>query len=396
MNTLRLLVTITRYFPAIGGAEIHTRELLRSLGAAIEPVVAAHWSTNRTDWLLGTTLWAPLHERCYRDEGRAVHLIAPTLGERLRSTPLVLAYYAVQSLAAPRLGHVLAKHLLAQGDRVDLVHNVRVGREPLSLASLEVARARQVPFILTPNHHPRWMGWWYRVYGELYRQADALIALTEYERRVLIGLGVRPERVHVTGIGPVLSATADPERVRSKYGLNSRFVLFLGQKYPYKGVGALLEAAPRIWGRHPDVEVVCVGPRTRYSQVLFARYQDRRIRELGAVDLQDKTDLLRAAELVCVPSTQESFGGVLVEGWASGKPVIGGPAPAVADVIDDGRDGFYLSSQSPTLIADRVLWLLDNPSAAAALGQAGARKVEERFTWRRLAAKTEAVYRSLL
>lgn len=396
MHTLRLFVTITRYFPAIGGAEIHTRELLRNLKPSVRSSVAANWSTNRTDWLLGTTLRAPLRETCYEDEGRPVHLIRPTLAERVLSLPLVLGYYPLQSLAATRLGHVMLNHLLRVADSpIDLVHNIRVGREPLSLASLELARIKHVPFVFTPNHHPRWMGWRYRVYSDLYRRADALIALTEYERGVLIGLGVRPERVHVTGIGPVLAADADPQRVRCKYGLNKPFVLFLGQKYPYKGAAAVLAAGPAIWARHPDVELVFVGPRTRHSAGLFAYLADARVRELPAVDLQDKTDLLRACELVCVPSTQESFGGVLVEGWASGKPVIGGPAPAVAEVIDDGKDGFYLSSQSPVLIAERVMWLLDNPSAASEFGQAGARKVQERFTWDLLATKTEAIYRSV-
>jgi glycosyltransferase involved in cell wall biosynthesis len=119
------------------------------------------------------------------------------------------------------------------------------------------------------------------------------------------------------------------------------------------------------------------------------------VRELGGVDLQDKTDLLRASELVCLPSTQEAFGGVLVEGWASGKPVVGGPAAAIAEVIEDGRDGLYIKSQSAPLLAERVNWILDNPAKAAQFAEAGAQKVREHFTWDRLAAKTESIYRSL-
>jgi glycosyltransferase involved in cell wall biosynthesis len=392
---LRLLVTITRYWPAVGGAEIHTRELLRSFSAEIEPVVAAHWGSNRTDWLLGTTLMAPLQPRTYCDDTRPVHLVAPTLAERLTSLPLVLGYYPFQTLAAARLGHVLRRHLAAAAGAVDIVHNVRAGREPLSLGSFELARAQGAPFVLTPNHHPRWRGWRYRVYCDLYRRADAVIALTQHERNVLIGLGVAPARIHVTGIGPVLAPDADPDRARRKYGLDGRFVLFLGQKYPYKGAHALLAAAAGVWRAHPDVTFLFVGPRTRQSIRVFQGIDDRRVREVGLVDLQDKTDLLSACEVVCVPSAQESFGGVLVEGWSFGKPVVAGPAPAAAEVIDDGHDGFYLPRQSAPLIAQRLTQLLGDPGLAATMGQRGARKVAEHFTWDRLAAKTEAIYRQL-
>jgi glycosyltransferase involved in cell wall biosynthesis len=392
---VRLLVTITRYFPAIGGAEIHTRELLRNLTPDVAPTVVAHWSTNRTDWLLGTTLRAPLRDTSYLDEGRPVHLIAPSLEERLRTAPLALGYYAFQSTAAPRLAANLVTHLRSVAADADLVHNVRAGREPLSVASWQFARERSVPFVLTPNHHPRWTGWRYQVYLDLYRKADALIAFTEHERRVLGDLGVAPERVHVTGIGPILAPTHDSERARHKFGLTRPFIMFLGQKYPYKGIATLLQSGPMIWPKHPDVDLVFVGPRTADSRRLFGAATDPRIHEFGEVDLQDKTDLLSACEIVCLPSAQESFGGVLVEGWALGKPVVGGPAAAIKDVIADGQDGYFVADASPGVLAERLSWLLDRPATAAEFGAAGARKVQSRFTWDRLAARTESIYQSL-
>jgi glycosyltransferase involved in cell wall biosynthesis len=330
------------------------------------------------------------------DEGRPVHLIQPSISERLRNLPFILGYYPFQTRAAARLGSVLARHLWRSVGRVELVHNVRSGREPLSVASLQLARSQGVPFVFTPNHHPRWVGWRYRVYLDLYRRADALIALTQHEKAALVRLGASADRVHVTGIGPVLAPEADGQRARQKYNLSGRYVLFLGQKYPYKGVQALLEAAPRVWQHHPDVIFLFVGPRTRHSGALFRHVHDPRLRELGTVDLQDKTDLLAACEVVCVPSSQESFGGVLVEGWASGKPVVAGPAPASAEVIADGVDGFFVPEQAPGAIAERLSWLLGDPDRAAAMGRRGQHKVAERFTWERLAASTQAIYASLV
>src|SRR5262245_9606480 len=100
---IRLLLTITRCWPAVGGAEIHTRELVRALGAQVDPVVVAHWDTNRTDWLLGTTVRAPRHARQYEDEGRPVRLIAPRPGDRLFGLPAVAGFYPFQRWAVRNL-----------------------------------------------------------------------------------------------------------------------------------------------------------------------------------------------------------------------------------------------------------------------------------------------------
>jgi glycosyltransferase involved in cell wall biosynthesis len=96
-----------------------------------------------------------------------------------------------------------------------------------------------------------------------------------------------------------------------------------------------------------------------------------------------------------VPSAQESFGGVYTEAWSMGKPVIGCPIPAVAEVIADGKDGL-LSLQEPGALADAMLELLLQPGRAVALGEAGRRKVEARFTWAALGRRTEALYQQLM
>jgi glycosyltransferase involved in cell wall biosynthesis len=310
--------------------------------------------------------------------------------------PAALGFYPFQPWAVHDLASRIIPSLRGLEPEPSLIHNVRVGREPLTAASLAYARERDVPFVMTPNHHPRWRGWLYRVYCEIYRQADALIAFTEHERRILIGLGARPERVHVTGIGPVLAPTAEPERAREAFGLPERFVLFLGQKYPYKGLDALLQAAPLVWRRHPDVHFAFVGPRTEHSRRLFGGASDPRIHEIDAVSLEDKTSLLRACEVLCVPSSQEAFGGVIVEAWSQGRPVVVGPAPAAFDVVSEGDDGWLVREATGEAVAERLGRLLDDPARATAMGARGAEKVAARYTWDRLAEQTLTIYRSLM
>jgi glycosyltransferase involved in cell wall biosynthesis len=239
------------------------------------------------------------------------------------------------------------------------------------------------------------VGWRYREYIKLYRLADAVITLTNSEKQILIQLGVKEDKIHTTGVGPILAAHADPEDFKQRYQINEPMVLFLGQHYPYKGYQQLLQAASQIWQKIPETKFVFVGPTVGNSEQIYAQYQDPRIIRLGSVDLQTKTDALAACTLLCVPSTQESFGGVYTEAWSFAKPVIGCDIPAVAEVISQGVDGFLVPQESQS-IAETICQVLLANNLAASLGMAGQRKVREKFTWQRLAEKNEQIYRDLL
>jgi glycosyltransferase involved in cell wall biosynthesis len=260
-----------------------------------------------------------------------------------------------------------------------------MGAEFLPAAALAHSRRLGVPFVITALYHPDWTGRKHRHYERIYRAADAVIALTGFERRVLVEKGVPEDRIHVTGIGPVVSPQASVERFRERFGIRSRFVLFVGRKVPHKGWSGILAAAPRVLERFPETEFVFIGEDTEPSREAFGARTERRIHNLGAVDLETKTAALAACDLLCLPSTSESFGGVYTEAWAFGKPV----------VVDDGGDGL-LSSPDPAELAEKIAWLLGHPEEAARMGSAGKRKVEERYGWDRIAATTLGVYDSVL
>lgn len=393
---MNVLFTLTAYPPSVGGAQLLMHHLARELMPRLGMQVVTQWDTQRTDWLWGTTLDAPALAATYEVDGVPVARITLPPAARRRLRPWVLGYYLVQGPALRRIAAALAEEVRPWAARADLLHNCRIGREGLSCASLAVARERGLPLVLTPVHHPRWGGWLHRHYQRLYRRADAVIALTEAERRALIDLGVPDKRIFVTGMGPILGGDPDGRRFRGRHRLgDDPLVLFLGQKYAYKGVGTLLAAAGAVWSRFPRARFAFLGPRTAHSRRLFAAVNDPRVVELGTVSLEEKTDALAAADLLCLPSTQESFGGVFTEAWTLGKPVVGCDVPAVRCVVDDGRDGL-LAPPSPGPVAERIIRLLAEPTLRAEMGRRGREKVEANYTWPRLAEKTEAVYRQVL
>jgi glycosyltransferase involved in cell wall biosynthesis len=392
---MNFLYTLTAYPPYVGGAQLHQHLLGQQLLSRHSIQVVCHWNKNRTDWLVGTTISAPSEDFEYCIDDISVYRIGLSTAQKLRLFSLVPLYYPFMSKVLPSFIDIFASKLEPYAQSVDLVHNVRIGREGLSFASLQVARKYDVPFVFTPVHHPRWVGWRYREFLRLYRLADRVIALTQTEKKTLVDLGVKEERIVVTGHGPVLALQAHPETFLNTYlNIGTPFVLFLGQHYPYKGYRQLLESTPLVWEKYPDANFVFIGPDVKQSNQAFENC-DRRIHRLGSVDLQTKTDAIAACTMLCVPSTQESFGGVYTEAWSFNKPVIGCPIPAVAEVVTDGVDG-YLVEQEPSKIAEAICHLLANPSLAESMGQAGHHKVKQRFTWERLAQKTEQAYQAVL
>jgi len=392
---MHLLYTLTSYLPAIGGAQIHQHLLAQQLQINHSIQVATFWEQNRTDWLLGTTLKAHTNPHEYKVDGITLHRMGFRWFDKLQMAVWLPLYYPLMAVAVPPIARIIAQplHILAQN--CDLIHNVRIGREGLTYASLQVARQRNIPFVLTPVHHPRWVGWRYELYLQLYRDADAVIALTQTEKQTLISLGVKPEQIHVTGIGPVLSPQAAGQEFRDRHQLLGPIVLFLGQHYPYKGYQQLLQATKQVWEKHPETHFVFIGPSVKKSEQVFQAYPDDRIHRLGTVSLQEKTDALAACDILCVPSMQESFGGVFTEAWCFQKPVIGGNIPAVAEVISDGKDGL-LVEQKPETIATAIIELLSNPQKASEMGEAGYQKVHQHYTWPKLAEKTLNVYQSII
>jgi glycosyltransferase involved in cell wall biosynthesis len=387
---MQLLYTLTTYPPAIGGAQLHQHLLAQQLKQQHQIQVFTHWHQNRTDWLMGTTINAPSQSKDYTIDDIPVHCMGMKIIDKARLLPYLPLYYPWMDLALPPIANCISRYLDQYARSADLIHNVRIGREGLSYASYQLAKKYDIPFIFTPVHHPRWVGWRYRAYIKLYQLADAVIALTEIEKQTLINLGVNSDRITVTGMGAILAEKVDSQAFKEAYKIPDPIILFLAQHHSYKGYQQLLQAAPIVWKRFPEAQFVFAGPAIANSEKYF-KNQDSRIHRLGALTLQDKTNALASCTMLCVPSSQESFGGVYTEAWYFDKPVIGCNIPAVSEVIDHGING-YLVQQNPAEIADAICQILMNPSQSLKMGQNGKQKLYAKFTWSRIAEITEDIY----
>jgi len=390
----RVLMTTTAYPPSTGGVQSHVADLCARLESFV-PDVATLWLEQRTDWLLGTT--TRLHRAPARPRPAGVQTLGWTAGTRLRMLPWVAGYYALVPLAARRLAALMEPYVdaLVRPEHV-VIHNHRIGREFLAHASLLAARRHGLPFVLTTHHHPKWHGYRYQGWTEVYRAADALLTHTAAEQRELERLGVAPERIHVIGGAADDPLPGDESRFRRRLGGSREpVVLFVGQLYQYKGVAELTAAADALHARGIRFQLVFLGPHTRFSRDFFARRSRPWLHVLGHVSQQDKWDALTAATVVCLPSRHEAFGRVFLEAWSKRRPVIGCRIPAVREVVTDGASGILVEPGSAAELAGALERVLDDPELARRLGESGYRELGSRFTWRHVVYRVEAAYEAV-
>ncbi|MFL5828089.1 MAG: glycosyltransferase, partial [Thermoleophilaceae bacterium] len=206
----------------------------------------------------------------------------------------------------------------------------------------------------------------------------------------------------------VIPCGVDLELFRPRPGLperepgTPRRLLCLGRLVERKGVGDAVAALRDV----PDTELLVAGGPApeelagdpegcRLLEIAERHGVSDRVRLLGRVERPDLPDLLHSADaVVCVP-WYEPFGIVPLEAMASGVPVVAAAVGGMIDTVVDGVTGVHVPPREPRILARALRELLANPERALRLGENGARRVQERYGWSRVAASTLSVYRAV-
>lgn len=232
--------------------------------------------------------------------------------------------------------------------------------------------------------------------------ASMTLPLTSIEARALQDrFGVSGSHIQV--VPPIVSPPANlpsGQASRRQLGLpdNAFVISFLARKVAYKGFHQTIQAVSLLAGPESRVMLVSAGPDD--NNALPAEAQEEpfrsRWRDLGVVTEDDKWALLAASDVLCMPSTGESFGIVYAEAWLCGKPVIGANSGAVPSVIEHGVDGFIVQPGDASALAGYLAYLEQHPRVAQRMGLAGQHKTRTRFSAQRVGDLLEgAISRAL-
>jgi phosphatidylinositol alpha-mannosyltransferase len=189
----------------------------------------------------------------------------------------------------------------------------------------------------------------------------------------------------------VPNGVALPERIepRRRAPGEPLRIVFVGQTVERKGLPVLLRAFEALRTQIP-AELTIVG--ATQEEIAPLLVDGAGVTALGRVDDAARQAALRDADLLCAPSLGgESFGMVLTEAFAAGRPVVASDIAGYRDVVTDGADGLLVPRGDATRLAETLRDLALDPARTARLGAAAGRSAE-RYAWPRVAEQVVTAY----
>jgi glycosyltransferase involved in cell wall biosynthesis len=242
---------------------------------------------------------------------------------------------------------------------------------------------------------------WYaftRMQKRVARRLPSVLTVSGTSRDEIVEhLGVQDRRIRVVHIGADTDLFSPDPSVAEVPG---RIVTTSSADVPLKGLVHLVEALAKVRAEQPDAHLVVVGKRAEDGPVAQA------IEKYGLGDAvefvkgitdQELVDLVRSAQVACVPSLYEGFSLPAAEAMATGTPLVattGGAIPEVAG--PDGETCLAVPTGDAGALAAALTRLLGDPELRTRLGAAGRARVLDRFTWARAAQGTAELYREAI
>lgn len=367
---MKVLLLTWDYPPAHGGIQIWMFELARRLPDA-RVAVFARAATGDAEFDAA----APVRVRRLRSAARGpvpwvFRLCAAMLGACIAARPDLIV-----------CGHVLA-----------------------APAALLARRVFGVPYVVFAYGYEIRRRRRQRIVRHLLRGADMVITCSQFTRSAVLGHGVTPERVHILYPG------VDHERFHpelagdiARPNGHARTLLSVARLTElYKGHDTAIRALPLIKAKCPDARYVIAGDgplRDYLGRLARSVGVERDVVFLGDVADEALSDAYRSSDVLVVLSREsaleggaEGFGIVSLEAAACGKPVVAGRSGGLVDSVSDGESGILVDALDTGAAAEAIVCVLQDRALARRLGEAGRRRVLERFTWDAMAVEARRLF----
>jgi phosphatidylinositol alpha-mannosyltransferase len=196
----------------------------------------------------------------------------------------------------------------------------------------------------------------------------------------------------------------DIERFSSEGARRNEFIngklniLFVGRLEKRKGLGHLIDACALVKKELPDFRLIVVGPGTRLRPGYQEQAKELNLDNIVFTDYISNTQLpeyYRTADIFCAPATGgESFGIVLLEAMACGKPVVASNIEGYATVLSHNEEGLLVPKGDAASLAQALLSLLNDRALRETMGEKGKVKAKK-YSWENVAHQVMDYYKIL-
>ncbi len=328
----------------------------------------------------------------------------------------VPVFYAPVQFAPLRLSRQLGAYLKRSVCDFDIVHVNGLYRYPSTCAAQQ-ARKQGVPYIIKPHgsldpylYERSTVGtvWLKRMYERCFdwpnlRAAGAIHYVTEAERELASFLGFdTPTFVASSAIDwRIYRDLPSRGAFRARWGLGEApLVLFLGRLHFKKGLDLLIPAFEALRRRVPDAQLVIAGPENdAYGEQVRGwvreRALDAAVRFVGPLHGADVVQAYVDADVFALPSYTENFGMTVVEALACKLPVVISDQVNIHAEVSGSGAGLVTRCDAGE-VTQALETLLADADRRRAMGEAGRRLVQARFTWPAIVEALTAEYEQVI
>jgi glycosyltransferase involved in cell wall biosynthesis len=234
--------------------------------------------------------------------------------------------------------------------------------------------------------------WCRRISKRVYRASQRVICISEHVRdQVLQGTGS-------TCRTSVVYNGVDPDQFSpgTEPGSTPLMVLSVGNLIPIKGHEVLIRAVAALAPEFPALalEIIGEGPERSRLEILTRQLNiGERVRFLGRKSRREVVEAMRRCTVFALPSRYEGLGCVYLEAMAVGKPVIGCRGQGIAEIIQQGSNGFLVGPDNEKELTLALGMLLRDERKRKSLGTAARDTILDRFTLAHQAETLARIYR---
>ena len=172
-------------------------------------------------------------------------------------------------------------------------------------------------------------------------------------------------------------------------------IVFMGRLEFRKGINYLLKAFLEVKSQMPNTRLIICGPGTRLRKRYEQWVKDVHLQDVvftGMVNYDQQPSYYRTADVFCAPATsRESFGMILLEAMATGRPVVATNIEGFAAVVTHGEEGLLVAPMTVHPLAEALLKLLNDKQLRLQMGQKGL-ITAQKYAWEGIAARLLAYY----
>jgi glycosyltransferase involved in cell wall biosynthesis len=372
---MRVVMTIQKYYPFVGGAERQLQQLARRLRAQGIDVIIV---TRQFDHL-------PTFEVV--DQVPVYRLPAP----------------GPKPLAA--LSYVFSALRLIGKLRPQIVHaHEMLSPATIALLSKRLYGSRVIVKVLCGGE----TGDVYKIKNRplgnlrlryLREQVDAFITISQEIDQELEQIGVPkakrraiPNGVDTQHFTPV--SADEKRRIRLEFGLDpdSLLVLYSGRLHPYKRVDLLLEAWRGVFARYPAARLLILGSGS--EEAALRRKAPAGVHFVGEV--RDVAPYLQAADLYVMPSAREGLSNSVLEALSSGLPVVATTSGGTPDVIRHLQEGYLIPPNDGDALQQAMLDMLADDALRSRLAAQGRQRILAEYSFDAAVQRTLRLYHGVL